>query len=75
MANPEDSQVKRSELWVAVAGIIVGFLHKKLGIDLDAQSVALILGSIATYIVGRSGVKFAKELANGKKNGNAKPSA
>ena len=67
MANENDSQVKRSELWVTVAGILVGFLHKKLGIDLDAQSVALILGSIATYIAGRSGVKLAKELANGKK--------
>ena len=52
---------------------MVGFFHKKLGIELDTQSVALILGSIATYVVGRSGVKFAKQLANGKKNGDVKP--
>lgn len=66
----EDSKVKRSELWVAIAGILVGLLHKKLGLNLDTQSVALIIGSIATYIAGRSGVKFAREVKNGDGSGS-----
>lgn len=46
-----------SEFWLSVAALAVGFVHKKIGLDLDPMSLLTLFGSVATYVFSRGWAK------------------
>ena len=48
---------KTSEFWATVAVSLIGLLNQALGWDIPTETVAMIAGNVAAYVIGRSVVK------------------
>ena len=48
---------KTSEFWATVAVSLVGLLNHAFGWGIPTESIALIAGNVAAYVIGRSVVK------------------